>query len=255
MSDFDKEAEREKLREKYERDSKEREATERMSELLLQGATMTNAHCSECGDPIFRYDGQEFCATCERAVERDTADTSESDDADESTAANQSSGGIEVTSPDDTQVQFGGASPQQDQPSTGNTEQAGAADATSSGNGAGPMSADRDTPETAGTDSTDAGRTAPADSTASDDSRPPERADGTDAYRDLDDRAPRRESPTGGSTRQSPTDGDVATAEASLVRSLVRFSERAEATEDPRQARDELSAAREAAEALAALRR
>jgi uncharacterized Zn finger protein (UPF0148 family) len=256
MSDFDKEAEREKLREKYERDSNEREATERMSELLLQGATMTNAHCSECSDPIFRYDGQEFCATCERAVERNTgdADTSESDDTDGSTAADQSSGGIEVTSPDDTQVQFGG-DVEQDQPSTGDTEQPDATDTASSGNGAEPTSADRDTPETAGAESADAGRTAPADSTASDDSRPPERADGTDAYRDLDDRAPRRESPTGGSTRQSPTDGDVATAEASLVRSLVRFSERAEATEDPRQARDELSAAREAAEALAALRR
>ena len=50
MSEFDKEAEREKLREKYEHEEQKREATEQMSELLLKGATMTNAHCSDCGE-------------------------------------------------------------------------------------------------------------------------------------------------------------------------------------------------------------
>jgi len=70
MSDeFDKEAEREKLREKYERDRHEREATQQMSDLLLRGATMTNRHCGECRSPIFRYEGSEFCPTCEREVE------------------------------------------------------------------------------------------------------------------------------------------------------------------------------------------
>jgi len=74
MSDFDKEAERERLREKYERDQEKREATEQMSELLLKGATMTNAHCEQCGDPIFRYEGQSFCPTCEEVVgERERA--------------------------------------------------------------------------------------------------------------------------------------------------------------------------------------
>ena len=68
MSDFDKEAEREKLREKYEQDQQEREATERMSDLLLKGATMTNAHCGTCGDPVFRYEGQEFCPTCQEVL-------------------------------------------------------------------------------------------------------------------------------------------------------------------------------------------
>ena len=66
--DFDREAERERLREKYERDKAKREASERMSELLLQGATMTNRHCPECRSPVFRYDGTEFCPTCERQV-------------------------------------------------------------------------------------------------------------------------------------------------------------------------------------------
>ncbi|WP_227353165.1 Sjogren's syndrome/scleroderma autoantigen 1 family protein [Haladaptatus salinisoli] len=64
MSDFDKEAEREKLRQQYERDKEERKSTQRMSELLLQGATMTGKHCDNCGDPIFRQNGTEFCPTC-----------------------------------------------------------------------------------------------------------------------------------------------------------------------------------------------
>ncbi|WP_248908599.1 Sjogren's syndrome/scleroderma autoantigen 1 family protein [Halocatena marina] len=65
MSDFDKEAEREKLRKQFEEDEKKRKSTERMSELLLQGATMTNKHCDVCGNPLFRQQGQEFCPTCQ----------------------------------------------------------------------------------------------------------------------------------------------------------------------------------------------
>ena len=67
--DFDREAEKERLREKLEDDQESRKATEHMSDLLLKGATMTNHHCDACGDPIFRYDGQEFCPTCGEAVE------------------------------------------------------------------------------------------------------------------------------------------------------------------------------------------
>ncbi|GAA0223700.1 Sjogren's syndrome/scleroderma autoantigen 1 family protein [Haladaptatus pallidirubidus] len=66
MSDFDKEAEREKLRQQYEAEKEERKATQRMSELLLQGATMTGKHCDDCGDPIFRQNGTEFCPTCQQ---------------------------------------------------------------------------------------------------------------------------------------------------------------------------------------------
>lgn len=63
MSDFDKEAERKKLRERFEQDSED-EMTERMSQLLLQGATMTNTHCDTCGTPMFRHDGRSFCPHC-----------------------------------------------------------------------------------------------------------------------------------------------------------------------------------------------
>lgn len=64
MSDFDKEAERERLREKYGQESEEREATQRMSDLLLKGARMTNSHCGTCGDPLFEQNGTTFCPSC-----------------------------------------------------------------------------------------------------------------------------------------------------------------------------------------------
>ena len=83
MSDFDKEAERQRLREKYEEDDADREVTQQMSELLLRGATMTNKHCNQCQNPVFRYEGDEFCPVCQGAVEGEQA-------AAESEAAGQS---------------------------------------------------------------------------------------------------------------------------------------------------------------------
>ncbi len=72
---FDKEAEREKLRKKYEEDQQKRESTQRMSELLLQGATMTNEHCDRCGNPRFRYEGDTFCPSCEGEAEESETQT------------------------------------------------------------------------------------------------------------------------------------------------------------------------------------
>lgn len=66
--EFDREAERERLRRQLEEEEEDRKATQQMSELLLKGATMTNKHCDQCGDPIFRYQGQEFCPTCQQTV-------------------------------------------------------------------------------------------------------------------------------------------------------------------------------------------
>ena len=213
MSDFDKEAERERLREKYEHDRQKREATEKMSELLLQGATMTNAHCSDCGDPVFRYDGQEFCATCEKPIDRKTGDASTdeaADDGDDSDG-DPSSGPIEVTSPsDDARVAFGSGE-------TGATREEDDGRA-------------RDTPERATTDR-------------------PEQADRTAS--DAGGRRARREP---GHHGQGAPDGDVGAARDALVRTLRRFSEQAEASDDPQRAREHLAAVREAAEALAALR-
>ena len=101
MSDFDKEAEREKLRQQYETDKEERKSTQRMSELLLQGATMTGKHCDTCGDPIFRYDGNEFCSTCQQAEsEAANAESNGSEPTTETAGQDASEIEIESTEPD-----------------------------------------------------------------------------------------------------------------------------------------------------------
>jgi uncharacterized Zn finger protein (UPF0148 family) len=259
MSDFDEEAERERLREQYEQDQQDRQATEKMSELLLQGATMTNAHCSDCGDPVFRYEGQEFCATCEKAVDRgdgageadSEAEEGGAEDASDAGAAGERGDGadgtdgdgdvpddehIQVASPDETQVQFGsGADGETARPES-------------------PSQPDR-TP--------DADEPAPDRESQGHPTRPAGDAAGQQREA-APDRAPSVDpSPGSGSTRGGSADrgpGAAARADgtsearASLERTLARLTRQAEAAEDPTQAREYLAAAREAAETLAALR-
>ncbi|MFP4590382.1 MAG: Sjogren's syndrome/scleroderma autoantigen 1 family protein [Halobacteriales archaeon] len=68
MGEFDKEAERERLREKFAAEEAERASARQMGELLLRGARMTDRHCPECGSPLFEEEGTVFCPTCEREV-------------------------------------------------------------------------------------------------------------------------------------------------------------------------------------------
>ncbi|MFW6447983.1 MAG: Sjogren's syndrome/scleroderma autoantigen 1 family protein [Halobacteriota archaeon] len=68
MGEFDKEAERERLREKFEAEEADRATARQMGELLLRGARMTDRHCPECGSPLFEEEGTVFCPTCEREV-------------------------------------------------------------------------------------------------------------------------------------------------------------------------------------------
>jgi uncharacterized Zn finger protein (UPF0148 family) len=214
--DFDKEAEREKLRKKYEKDKQEREATEQMSELLLQGATMTNSHCSECGDPIFRYDGQEFCPTCEKPIDSQPENGESADDGEDDDS-------IQVKSPsNEAQVKFGSA---------GEDEQAGQAPTQQ-------PEQDQQTPDQ------QAGRAEPQGTPETQQAPNPQGAPETPTPRGQ----PREQ------TAASSGEGGLAAAEQSLVRTLTRFSKQAEATEDPRKAKEQLAAAREAAETLAALR-
>jgi uncharacterized Zn finger protein (UPF0148 family) len=196
MSGFDEEAERERLREKYERDQEKRASTQRMSELLLKGATMTNSHCDACGDPIFRHDGQEFCPTCQ-AAERDAEGDA---DAGAGTAAS---------------------------------------DAASEGGDAGTTPADA------------------ADPVAESDTTPAPEATDRPARPGVVDEAPTITSDGRVRDRSSePTaaaDRSLDEARASLSRTLLRYARAAEETDDPRRAMEYLSAAREAAETLAAL--
>jgi len=255
MSDFDKEAEREKLREKYGKEDEKRKATEQMSELLLKGATMTNAHCTDCGDPIFRYDGQEFCPTCQKPVAREQG----SGDEGTGTQGNH----IEVADPsDDATVQFGdgqdGADGRDttgtadDAPATG--ADANAADATDTATDAAehPPAADRQTGDTTReTPSADPGRSPGAKAPAAD-------SPSTPATSQPAPSAPERSEPARGSMEREFTDDSV-TAELSAAESLLaetvhRFARRAADTDDPRTAREHLETAREAGEALDAVR-
>jgi len=191
MSGFDEEAERERLREKYEQDEENRASTQRMSELLLKGATMTNSHCDACGDPLFRYDGQTFCPTCQAAdAEAETADA-EAESADSDADQTAQSADAKQTA----------------QPTSANTDKPADETAPPTGQPSSP------TPTETTSDGVD--------------TRP------TDA----------------GTNLQNPR----ATARDSLSRTLVKYARAAEETDDPRRAKELLAAAREAAEALAAL--
>jgi uncharacterized Zn finger protein (UPF0148 family) len=199
MSDFDREEERERLREKYERDQAKRQSTQRMSELLLRGATMTDSHCDDCGDPIFRYDGQEFCATCQAEGAPELTEETETPQADEASEA--------------------GATPASEPSLPAENGEASPAD-------------DRSEPEPA----------TPEQRPPTREQRPPTRERAAPA---TDDRG--RQAESGG--------GGLQTARDSLARTVARFARRAEETDQPREAANHLAAAREAAEALAALDR
>jgi len=216
MSDFDKEAEREKLREKYEADEQERQHTKRLSDLLLKGATMTNQHCSQCGDPIFRHEGQEFCPSC---------GTGRGDDA---------TGGDETRTGGD--AANGTARPE------GATADDTAAGSAPTGSTAASVTAD------------DADRTgeprgnAPA-------TRGPTSARGSTPARGSTRGPNVVEEPDAASEAAGDAPAELGAARASLARTVAKFARAAEATDDPGRARDHLKAAREAAEAVDALER
>ncbi|RLM72413.1 Sjogren's syndrome/scleroderma autoantigen 1 family protein [Halorubrum sp. Atlit-26R] len=221
MSDgFDKEAEREKLREKFAEDEEKREHTQQMSELLLKGATMTNRHCGECGDPIFRYDGREFCPTCGNeaggAAEANEAPAEVSRNSAEADGASADSG--------DAPAVESGTSADADAESVDGAVDAGANESVRS----------QSSPPTA----------APQGSTPSQESASPRRSS-----------SQRSGSQQSVPSRSADDAEGVDVAHASLTRTLTRFARAAEETDDPRRARDHLEAAREAAEALAALNR
>jgi len=209
MSDgFDKEAEREKLREKLADDDEKREHTQRMSELLLQGATMTNRHCDDCGDPIFRHDGQEFCPSCQAIGSGDGARGESQESA--QTAALEEAGNAPRTVV-----------------KTGDSDES-------------PPQKERDASESPAAD-----QSAPASAS--------QNSATSNAVSPQPTTEKSRDDPTTTPPAESAGSETVADARASLTRTLARFARAAEETDYPRRARDHLQAAREAAEALAAL--
>ena len=249
--DFDREAERERLREKYERDKAKREATEQMSELLLQGATMTNRHCPECHSPVFRYDGREFCPTCQREVAEDGEFVGEEAGAEAGGGAADAAANGE-----------GAAADQADAAGEASAEDPAAGDEPAAG---GPAGGDATgAPADAAGESTDAGATGGAEERRADARE--ERsgrasADRPDETRPATapERRPARVDPP--ARREEPgrhaagEGGDLREAEAALVREITALTRRAEETRDVGRKRDLFAAAREATETLRELRR
>jgi uncharacterized Zn finger protein (UPF0148 family) len=228
MSDFDREAAREELREKFERDNEKRKTTQRMSELLLKGATMTNRHCDTCGDPIFRYQGQEFCPTCQNASVDGGPDSVQ--DAPESATDAVADGRQDAG---DASVPVEPASPDSEAATTADRQQATTGDQQQTTTGDQQQTTTGDQHPTATPNSQQA--TTPAEPA---------------------------ESPRAGTGAEEPQPAPVAgnaadlgTARASLVRTLTRYSREAESADDPRRAKELLSVAHEAAETLSALDR
>ncbi|PSP45205.1 hypothetical protein BRC63_01880 [Halobacteriales archaeon QH_10_70_21] len=222
--DFDREAEREKLREKYERDKAKREASERMSELLLQGATMTNRHCPECHSPVFTYEGTAFCPTCQREVTEDGE------------LAGEAGAGAES----------GDAGPTDDDGAA--TADAGPTDDAENGEAAA-VSADG---KTVGESHPESGTAPEADATG----EPAGAAESSvDEERTGPRSAGRRQPPPARREERGGERRGLDDAEAALVREITNLTRRAEETRDVGRKRDFFAAAREAAETLETVRR
>ena len=240
MSDFDREAEREKLRERFGEEEEDREHSERLSELLLKGATMTDKHCNNCGDPIFRHEGREFCPSCQREVA----------DGDASRATAGQAAARDPTT---------GAAAADSQPPTGPDDQEA-------------VEVDVDAPDPEGTDA-DAAPAANADSPPAG-SRPAQGSTPTppqqEAERETVAPDPVETGGSTGSTGAGPTGQGQPTSAAPpadagaadglmparqhLTRTVNRLAQQAAAEEDPGRKREFLAATREAAEALEAVR-
>jgi len=228
--DFDKEAERERLREKYDSKSGDREVTERMSQLLLQGATMTNKHCDTCGSPIFRYQGQEFCPTCQAEAQEAAAKTQEAGAQTQEAAAEAQEAGTQAGGEESESTPRQGQQAAQTQPyKTGP-----GAGAESSGVQDTEERPDRGTVGSASTGTAELGggsRGASNAAAASGGGTPVQESAGS----------------------QSAGSGQLTAVGQSLAETIVTLSDRARETDDPHRSKALLEAAREAAETLAVL--
>ena len=219
MSDFDKEAEREKLRKKYADDEDDRADTKRMSELLLKGATMTNQHCDTCGDPLFSHNDRTFCPTCQADSQQSAA---QSDGTQQPTP--EQSGDADQQQPPNAEL-----TPEQPANSTPQPTQSTPTHPATNGQ---PTQVDTQSE----TNRSSATQSSPPTATQSSRSRPQS-----------------SQSTTQSSSQATAGDSGLRDARQSLAATVTQFSQRAAETDDPRRAKELLSAAREAAETLRAL--
>ncbi|WP_254542945.1 Sjogren's syndrome/scleroderma autoantigen 1 family protein [Halomarina pelagica] len=232
MSEFDKEAEREKLRKQFAEDDRKRASTERMSELLLKGATMTNKHCDACGDPIFRWQDEEFCPTCTaEGQERAAGERAAQGRTEEQRAAE------EATPPRPAEAD--GDPTAVESPPSGETVDVGEIDV--------------EPPERSGSPE-------PPEPPESPES--PEPSATTRSVRDPpsgpQESAASQRTPGAPNAEAGASPGryaDLSAARESLARTVTRFAEEAEAADDLARAREFLAAVGDAADALAAVRR
>ncbi|SFR32302.1 Sjogren's syndrome/scleroderma autoantigen 1 family protein [Halogeometricum limi] len=235
MSDFDKEAERQRLREKYEKDEERRKETQRMSELLLQGATMTNKHCNDCGTPIFRYQGTEFCPNCQSKQAEVAAEAADDAAAGVVEGTPASNGAASTAS--------AGAEPNRDAEETA----ASTADAV----GESRVEADAESSPTPSTSAMQSGSETRAESTSPE---PPVQSGS--AARQPPKTASGRAVGTGTAPAETGSpDASVQAARESLLQAIIEHARRSTAADEPRRAKEHLEAAHEAADALAALDR
>jgi Uncharacterized Zn-finger containing protein len=238
MSDFDKEAEREKLRKKYADDEDDRADTKRMSELLLKGATMTNQHCDTCGDPLFSHNDQTFCPTCQAGAQ---------ESADNGAAQRPAADGDAQPARDAGSTDHNAGSTAQQSPATKSSAQQPPTEQSTSQSSPTPQQpsttpqSPSPTPQSSAQQpATDRQPESPATNGRASDTTSPTATD----------------APT---SQGSPADNgaappaDLTTARQSLVGTVTRFSQRAAKADDPRRAKELLAAAREAAETLRAL--
>jgi uncharacterized Zn finger protein (UPF0148 family) len=237
MSDFDKEAERQRLREKYEKDTERREETQRMSELLLQGATMTNSHCNECGTPIFRYQGTEFCPNCQHKQASAAAEQADAAAAEVAEGQAEANGATTPPATADGQADAEGAT------------ESGAADAGAAGTAETPT-AEAASPQSAS--QSGSGAPTPASSAT----RTDEAVSGVETATPATTADATATDATATPATTAPETGaSMQTARESLLEAVTRHARRATAADEPRRAKQHLEAAREAAEALDALGR
>ncbi|MCU4925910.1 hypothetical protein OB905_07920 [Halobacteria archaeon AArc-dxtr1] len=239
MSDFDKEAEREKLRKKYEQEQADREATQRMSDLLLKGARMTNTHCGTCGDPLFEQNGTTFCPSCHGGPEGVEASIEDGNEPGSSSAGTSKSGAA-TSQPADSPAPKPGADTPAPEPDENAADESDDGVASASEPQGGPADPD---PEAVTADPTIARTNDEGPSR----SESPRNAEAPSTSRQAS-------APPATGASEPGVDGDLDAGHDALVAALERFAQAAAETDDPRYARDCLQAAREAAEALDALR-